>query len=90
MMIIEIDCAPSTLRPDHYYNLIIRELSSSSDDEITEWVSKVNNQEPSNKSFGEWTWQLEIDESIKSAVQSVFKKKIEEFYNTGCIRYGSW
>ena len=90
MWVVEIDCAPSTVRPNHYYNLIMNELSSSSDEQITEWVSKVKNQEPYNKRFGEWTWHLEIDESIKSVVQSVFEKNIKEFYNIGCIRYGSW
>lgn len=87
---IEIDCAPGPIRPNKYYKLIMEELLKNSNKEIKDWSTKLIDQEPITKKFGEWCWYLEIDSNIYSTVQNIFKEKLIEFHNDNKIRYASW
>ena len=90
LLLIEIDCAPGKIRPNHFYNLIIECMSQNSNQNIKEWSQNVKNLEPDLKLIGNWTWNLEIESDIYQEVQTIFKQQLTEFYNQGCIRYASW
>ena len=88
-LIIEIDCPPLSNRPDYFYNLILNEIMLKND-LCRQWVLNVKKINPNTKLFGNWTWNLDIEDNIKSDVQSIFKEKLELYYNNKFIRYASW
>ena len=88
-LIIEIDGLPLGHRPDYFYNLILNEIMLKNN-LCRQWVLNVKKINPNTKIFGNWTWNLEIEDNIKSEVQNIFKEKLELYYKNNLIRYASW
>jgi hypothetical protein len=75
---IEIDCVPATPRPDSYIEGIIEGTG-------------LELKEPSDKSFGMWTWDYsEVPNEKWKEIQPILKERITKLYRNGNIRYGSW
>jgi putative aminopeptidase FrvX len=77
---IELDCAPMTPRPSQYFSASIKDTELKRECFVC-----------TGRAFGMWTF------SIKNEFAQLFrvskpqlKKNIEELYNAGKIRYGSW
>ena len=75
---IELDCQPGAPRPDSFIKGIIHNTG-------------LKLKEPVSKFFGNWKWCYdEVPDNTWKDIQPTLKKRIENLYNTGCIRFGSW
>lgn len=78
MQTIDLDCAPGGIRPGDLIGGVIADTGLAA-------------KEPVSKFFGNWTWDYsEVPAEEWLAVNETIKSRIEELYNTGLIRYGSW
>ena len=76
-VILEIDCAPGTARPDTYATFVFNALG-------------VEYKEPLSKFFGNWTWHIQTLKEVYDGVQPDISNYLKEQYNKGYIRYASW
>ena len=76
---LEIGCAPGGTRPGHLLPGVLEGTGVN-----------LDNVE-SSKSFGDWEWVIPEDQVEKyKAARETIKSRIENLYNKGVIRYGSW
>ncbi len=77
---IELDCAPGSPRPCQFLPQLL---------EGTGIV--LDAQHPTSMFFGNWVWVIPIEQNeAYEKVKPLIKKRIEELYHHGKIRYGSW
>lgn len=77
---IELDCAPGCPRPDTYLPRVLKGTGIDPD-KLT----------LAGQFFGNWTWVVPEELDARYAeVRPTVKKRIEDLYNQGAIRYGSW
>lgn len=77
---IELDCAPGGLRPGDLIGNVIHGTG-------------LPDSNPVSKCFGNWMWDYSKVEGISELwpkIQPMLKKRIEDLYVSGRIRYGSW
>ena len=75
---IELDCAPGSPRPGDLYPSVIEGTGL----ETRESVARV---------FGMWIWDYnDIPAEKWEAAKPTLKKRIEDLYYQGLIRFGSW
>ena len=89
---IEIDCHPGTTRPDIHFKNIMNSLTEvySNNQLIKEFVEKNKNIENISACFGNWEWNIKVEDiNVYNLVQTHFKKELTNLYNSGCIRYAS-
>lgn len=78
MQTIELDCPPGMLRPGDLICDVISGLG-------------LPERDPVVKLFGCWTWDYsDIDPVLWNYVKPILRERIENLYNAGAIRYGSW
>ena len=77
---IELDCWPGSPRPGDLIGSVVHGTSLQS--HLNETVSRI---------FGCWTWAFpDIPDEEWRNIQKITKPRVEELYNEGFIRYGSW
>lgn len=79
---IELDCPPGEPRPKHLIHGVIKGTGF-----------KLDDFETANPFFGNQVWILKAeankdDEFVKA--KPIFFERINDLYNRGVIRYGSW
>ena len=87
---IEIGCAPGRQRPNIYFKNILELLEKNDNSKIKEWALNNKEKEPDVKLFGDWEWNIPIEDEILKNVQNTFQISLTNYYNLGAIRYGSW
>jgi hypothetical protein len=76
--IIELDCAPGSLRPGHLLPQVIANTG-------------LPEREPVSKRFGNWTWDYsDIPADVWAKAKPLLAERITALYHAGTIRYGSW
>ena len=75
---IELDCAPGNPRPDDLIAGVLKDTG-------------LEVKEPVGKFFGNYRWDYsEVSDDRWKEVQEITRPRIQELYNSGFIRYGSW
>tara|TARA_A100001015_G_C14751600_1_gene617798 strand:- start:90 stop:365 length:276 start_codon:yes stop_codon:yes gene_type:complete len=87
MLDLEIDCPPGQIRPNFYLELILSHLSKNENNEISVWALNNMNSKPFNTNFGEWSWNLKIEDKIKKEIVNIFITYLSEYHQNGLIRY---
>lgn len=75
--ILEIGCAPGPIRPDTYAKEIFNDLG-------------IEYCEPVNKFFGDWSWEVMLQEDKFNIVREKHAPYLKELYDKGAIRYSNW
>ena len=90
---IHIDCGVHELRPDTYFDMIMKELIEHEKINISDVGKSIKEKysNPISNVFGNWGWILKIENKYDCVfVKDFFRARLTELYNNGCIRYASW
>lgn len=75
---IELDCAPGSPRPGDLIGGVIKD-------------TPLPLRDPISRVFGNWTWDYsDIPSETWEDTRKIIQLRIENLYNSGSIRYGSW
>jgi hypothetical protein len=75
---IELDCPPGSPRPGDLIEGVIEGLG-------------LDQKEPIFRIFGNWKWDYsEVEPDRWEKVKPTLAGRIQELYQAGLIRYGSW
>ena len=92
---IEIDCAPGSTRPGHYFKQILTILSKDTNHFIKALGERLLKKvpEPVSCKFGSWEWEISLNEDellFSEDITNIWKVQLTELYNCNAIRYASW